>query len=81
MHNFLFCNICITLDAPTCFEQYYAHLQEVKIVFYSICYVTLCERPCSELVESGLIGSSVYLSVRSQPVHCTAAHRVTYQML
>jgi hypothetical protein len=29
----LFCNICITLNTSTCFEQYYAHLQEVKIVF------------------------------------------------
>jgi hypothetical protein len=25
-------NICFTLNSPTCFEQYYAHLQEVKIV-------------------------------------------------
>jgi hypothetical protein len=25
----LFCNICITLNTSTCFEQYYAHLQEV----------------------------------------------------
>jgi hypothetical protein len=33
MHNFLYCNICITLNTWTCFEQYYAHLQEVKIVF------------------------------------------------
>jgi hypothetical protein len=29
----LLCNICITLNSPTCFGQYYAHLQEVKIVF------------------------------------------------
>jgi hypothetical protein len=29
----LFCNICITLNTSTCLEQYYAHLQEVKIVF------------------------------------------------
>jgi hypothetical protein len=27
------CNVCITLNTSTCFEQYYAHLQEVKIVF------------------------------------------------
>jgi hypothetical protein len=33
MHNSLFCNICITLNTSICFEQYYAHLQEVKIVF------------------------------------------------
>jgi hypothetical protein len=25
--------MCITLNTSTCFEQYYAHLQEVKIVF------------------------------------------------
>jgi hypothetical protein len=29
----LFCNMCITLDTSTCFEHYYAHPQEVKIVF------------------------------------------------
>jgi hypothetical protein len=29
----LFCNICITLNTSTCFEHYYAHPQEVKIVF------------------------------------------------
>jgi hypothetical protein len=29
----LFCNICITLNTSTCFEQYYAHPQEVKIDF------------------------------------------------
>jgi hypothetical protein len=29
----LFCNICITLNTSTCFEKYYCHLQEVKIVF------------------------------------------------
>jgi hypothetical protein len=29
----LFCNICITLNTWTCFEHYYAHPREVKIVF------------------------------------------------
>jgi hypothetical protein len=29
----LFCNICITLDIWTCFRHYYAHPQELKIVF------------------------------------------------
>jgi hypothetical protein len=29
----LFCNICITLNTSKCFEQYHAHLQEVKIIF------------------------------------------------
>jgi hypothetical protein len=29
----IFCNTCITLDTSTCFEHYYAHPQEVKIVF------------------------------------------------
>jgi hypothetical protein len=29
----LFCNICITLNTSTCFEQYYTHLQKVKTVF------------------------------------------------
>jgi hypothetical protein len=29
----LFCNKCITLNTSTRFEQYYAHLLEVKIVF------------------------------------------------
>jgi hypothetical protein len=50
----LFCNICIILAASTCFEQYYAHLQEVQIVFYSIWYVTLYEQPCTALFRGSL---------------------------
>jgi hypothetical protein len=63
----LFCNICIILDASTCFEQSYAHLQELQIVFYNIWYVTLCQRPCSALVESGL-----QLYIQSILNQCTA---------
>jgi hypothetical protein len=60
----LFFNICIALAASTCFEQYYVHLQEVKIVFYSIWYVILCERPCSALQTLiCLIGTRVYILV------------------
>jgi hypothetical protein len=68
MHNPLFCNICITLYTSTCFEQYYAHLQEVKVVFLQ------------HLVSSlSVTGRTVH---RSQPVHCTAAHREwRYKML
>jgi hypothetical protein len=29
----LFCNMCITLNTSTCFEQYHAHPQEAKILF------------------------------------------------
>jgi hypothetical protein len=59
----LFCNICITLNTSTCFEQYYAHAQEAKIVFL--------QHLVSSLSMSGRVLQ------RSQPVQYTAAHRVT----
>jgi hypothetical protein len=57
----VFYNICITLNTSTCFEQYYAHLQEEKLYFYSIWY------------RHSAVQCTGW--ERSQSVHYTAARR------
>jgi hypothetical protein len=53
----LFCNICIILNTSTCIEQYYAHLQQVKIAFYRIWYRHALHCTARPLTESGPEGS------------------------
>jgi len=43
------------LYASTCFEHYCAHLQEVKIVLYSIWYHHTCRWPSRAQVGRGLV--------------------------
>jgi hypothetical protein len=65
----LFCNICITLNTSTCFEQYMLIFRRSKLYFTASGIVTLCERPCSAPVESSqpvVIKTSLYYDARSE---------------
>jgi hypothetical protein len=59
-------NICITLNSSTCFEQYYANLQEVKIVFlqHLVSSLSVSGRTVHRL--RAVIKISLYYDARSE---------------